>query len=193
MIHYTPTLKPVVKLKSSWIHKKFGLKINLQSLCDVHEEKVSHQTVDLNVNLKRRANIFPRKEQRKTLVKWASPLEPRPDTTAALTAWRTWGRRWCLHYERRQRWPAAWRRCCRAQSGSGQRSNDSVDLNRSTDWVSMCRINSNSLDSTAASKWSFRDDWSLPARLWDEQTNSTFSGSWMLVMWTVPLQGCWEM
>lgn len=32
----------------------------------------------------------------------------------------------------------------------------------------------------------------LPVRLWEEQTNSTFSGSWMLVMLTVPLQGCWE-
>lgn len=32
----------------------------------------------------------------------------------------------------------------------------------------------------------------LPVRPCEEQTNSTLRGSWMLVMLTVPLQGCWE-
>lgn len=32
----------------------------------------------------------------------------------------------------------------------------------------------------------------VPARLCEEQTYSTLSGSWMFVMLTVPLQGCWE-
>ena len=50
------------------------------------------------------------------------------------------GRRWCLHFERQQLWPGEWRRCCRARSGSEQRSNGSVDLNGCITKIKACCI-----------------------------------------------------